>query len=249
MSVVRYLLLCAVSILLWSCNGHGTGNSSGIAKNDTSFLPPDYDYKKLEKTYSGDFGGSDIHLSLRHVNGRHAMGYSLHKGLKRNFYGTMKPDSAGFRFVLSEPGNNEFDGVFDFRLDTATMHLTGKWQPNDIHKTTDKLFVLTQIVDRDLEYVAPYEDSIGVLTFEQTGICTYENYHDEQNKDEPAVMVKGNWIKKDNTFIIDWQPNSVFPSRRTELKIERDVIGDPADSSYRKYIRLGDRKLMENEAG
>src|SRR2546430_2015280 len=88
-----------------------------------------YNYDTLEGAYVGNFGGSDIRIILTHVTGKHATGYNLHKGLRRNINGTMQQTGNTFTFVLNEPGDHPFDGKFSFTIDTITFILSGTWTP------------------------------------------------------------------------------------------------------------------------
>ena len=244
---MRYVILLGLLMLLGACANNNDGSSAAGIKQDTTFLPINYDYKKLEGIYSGDFGGSDIHISLRHVNGRHAMGYSLHKGLKRNFSGSMKQEGNGFRFKLSEPGNNQYDGVFEFFVDTVSFGAKGSWVPNDTRTLTTKNYLLVKAIDSQEEYTPNYTDSIGGLIFEKDGLCTYEVYHEGgEDHQAPKASAKGNWIKKGDVFIIDWEPNSIFQSRRMNLKLEKQYIGDTSEGIYNQYLPLEGRKLFSD---
>lgn len=234
-------------LLLWSCGGPTASKSGGMAKRDSVSVPADYDFRKLEGIYSGDFGGSDIHVSLRHVNGKHAMGYSIHKGLKRNFYGNMRQEANGFSFKLNEPGNNPYDGTFDFVLDTATMTIKGSWKPNDAQKAQAKTYQLTMLIDSLKEYMPVIGDSIGSFTFEDDGRCTYETFEQEELK-IPSVIVNGNWTKHGDDFTIDWEPNSVFASRRSVLKqVVQQRAGRDGESSYNETYYTVDGRKLGNE--
>ena len=242
---MRYaILFCSIALIIGSCTGK-KGKDSSIAKQDTTFLPINYEYKKLEGVYSGEFGGSDIHISLRHVNGRRAVGYSLHKGLKRNFSGSMKLEGAGFRFKLSEPGNNQYDGIFDFLLDTVSFNIKGSWTPNDLKNLTAKNYSLVRIYDTAEQFSPVFNDSLGGLNFNSDGLCSYETYQKENVENQPPpVTARGNWTKKGEELIIDWEPNTIFPSRHSTFKIEKDTAGDLGGA---RYIMLEGRKLYTQE--
>ena len=85
--------------------------------------------EKLKGTYTGDFKGSPIAITLNYISDTHVSGYNVHKGLTRNVTGTIEPTPFGLHLVLNEPGNNQFDGKFDFVIDTTNWLAKGKWTP------------------------------------------------------------------------------------------------------------------------
>jgi hypothetical protein len=211
------VLLCAASILVFSGCRESTKVTSS-EKNDSTTSHAAYNFPHLQGTYRGDFDGSDISLVLRYVSGRHAVGYNTHKGLRRNISGSMQPAAGGFSFKLSEPGDNPYDGVFTFTLDTATLRIKGSWKPANTRNLSTKEFVLK----RDWSDTASveiygniYGDSIGKFEFAKEGLCTYRYYPKGGGQ---LVEVKGNWKLADNVYTIDWSPNTAFPSRRSTFR-------------------------------
>lgn len=170
-----------------------------------------YNYDHLEGTYQGLFDGTDIRIVLRHVNGRHAVGYDLHRGLRRNISGTMQPGPEGFSFTLSEPGDNPYDGVFRFRIDTSTFTLTGNWEPAASQRLTAKNFVLKRVPadtgSIDYPDATSFGDSIGDFHFYPNGLCKYLYYPASGGQQEE---VKGNWSLQQETYTVSWAPNPVF---------------------------------------
>ena len=242
---MRHLtFICCIVFLLFSSCSDKKGQATGAIKQDTTFLPINYDYNKLEGVYQGDFGGSDIHISLRHVNGRHAMGYSLHKGLKRNFSGNMKPGGTGFAFTLREPGNNQYDGVFDFVVDTVSFVAKGNWSPNDKKSLTAKNFTLKRVSDSGYEFTLSFNDSVGGLFLQTTGLCVYETYLNENTPNQPPPEIAhGNWTREGNVVTIEWEQNKIFPSRKTILNVTHEVLGSPPDNTSAEFIMLDGMKL------
>lgn len=225
----------------YACNNEKAAPAVISVPADSMFLPVKYDYTKLEGVYTGGFDGSDIHVSLRHVNGRRAVGYSMYKGVRRNFSGIMQAGGLGFRFRVSEPGNNPYDGVFNFELDTTKFTISGTWTPNDEAKLSTKTYELTRIWDSIDQFTPPVDDSAGAFTFENDGTCLYETYQDSLHS-APQV-VHGNWKKDGDDLLIFWEPNSIFPDKRSVLKGYRNHQDD-GSYSYIEYYMLGDRKLI-----
>lgn len=82
-------------------------------------------------TYSGMFSGSTIVIYLEAVQDGRAMGYNIHRNLKRTLSGTYELESGTslYKFKLLEPGDSEFDGSFEMLIDTLQFNGSGTWVP------------------------------------------------------------------------------------------------------------------------
>lgn len=246
--------LIAVMVLLTSCSE----SKKEETKDKKSNNEPDliFQYDKLEGVYEGDFGGKgDIRIVLRHVTGTHAVGYDLHKGLRRNISGKMNPDGSSFTFRLMEPGDNPYDGEFNFKIDTTTFKLTGNWKPGNNAQLKAKNFTLTRIAG-GLDTTHSYSegmmdimfDTLGAeYHFEENGLLIYRYY--PRDEDEAATQqyeeIKGNWKKTDKEYIIDWQKNTIFPAQRSIFKI----VPYPESEGNYYYLEGEGRKIEPHLAG
>jgi hypothetical protein len=81
------------------------------------------------------------------------------------------------------------------------------------------------------------EDSLGSIQFEDNGSCTYSYYPnaDEKNQVEQILEIQGSWTYKNQLVKINWQPNSVFPSRLLELVILPEEYSLISKSTGRKF--------------
>ncbi len=238
------ILLLAVIVVFASCkNGNETGSTTTVAP---------YDYSQLEGNYRGDFGGGgDIVVSLRHVTERNAVGFDLHKGLRRNISGDIFPAANGFKFVMHEPGDNQYDGIFEFTLDTSSNQITGLWKPSNTASLGKKDYTLKKVKSDTsktaINYDRAFADSIGELHFELEGLCIYRYYPktgDSSGK-EQYREVKGNWKMSDGKYIIDWQKNELFKNKQSIFK----VIKDDNDDNYFKIEGEGRMFYITGEAG
>jgi len=82
-------------------------------------------------TYSGMFSGSTIVIYLETVEDGKAVGYNIHRNLKRPLNGTYEAVSGAsyYKFDLNEPDDNEFDGSFEMMIDTVQFSGNGVWKP------------------------------------------------------------------------------------------------------------------------
>ncbi|MDI9319627.1 MAG: hypothetical protein QM530_04040 [Phycisphaerales bacterium] len=94
------------------------------------------------KIYTGDFAGDPIELSLSNLNDSAVKGISMHKGINSEMSGLRHRSNKGYVYVMKETGNNDYDGVFQFELDTALNLIFGSWQMSDTGKRTAVLYTL-----------------------------------------------------------------------------------------------------------
>lgn len=248
----KQLLLLGLAFILYACNTRPAQPLKIDKQTNNETIS--YDYNRLTGSYEGDFGGTgDIRIVLRHVTGTHAVGYNLHKGLRRNISGKMEPSPNGFTFHLQEPGDNPYDGAFDFSIDTATFTMSGTWTPvNDKNLSAKKYSLTKQTKGTDtarasMDMEGPMLDATGAeYYFQEGGLCICRYYTD---KEDPANKsqyeeIKGNWKKTATEYIIDWQKNTIFPNTRSIFKI---VPYPELEGMY--YLEGEGRKIEPRLAG
>ena len=77
----------------------------------------------------GKFGKNMINIILSDVEEGKASGYSVCAGNYRALKGTAKKKGANsYSFVLNEPGDDQYDGKFEFIIDLSS-NLQGTWTP------------------------------------------------------------------------------------------------------------------------
>lgn len=219
---MRCSALLIFVLLLASCqpSGQNPPATPGVA----TFT--DYDYRRLEGIYQGDFGGAgDIRIILRHVTEKQAVGYNVHQGLKRNLSGTVRHTDSGIVLELHEPGDNPFDGTFILVTDTAAARMKGRWTPANRKELGEKSFTLVRSVvsSGGEEAYSQYEymsDTTGDFNFQPDGLVIYRYYPVDSSgkKAEQYLEIKGNWREDSGRYIIDWQPNTVFPGNRSSFR-------------------------------
>lgn len=76
----------------------------------------------------GDFGDNMINIHLYEITAGNANGYSVCAGNFRPITGTFTNDKkAELVFEMTEPGDDKYDGKFEFTINTENMALSGKW--------------------------------------------------------------------------------------------------------------------------
>jgi len=243
---IKYLFGIATAIIvLFSCNEKTEKivdenvfpeEKEGVNLSDTVLLDT------LEGIYIGDFGGSDIRLIITHVAHNHVVGYDVYKGLRRNLLGKIKKSKDSVNLELFEPGDNEFDGVFTLNISLNSFKGEGEWVSNT-GKISPKFFKFEKLDRENWEWEGDIsnltnanftsvfywvEDSLGSIHFESDGSCNYQYYPstDEEERREQMKEIKGSWSKKGEKIMINWQPNNIFPTRKSTFKMSED------DGSY-----------------
>lgn len=239
---MKYLLAISVLCFLSSCDSKEVNEVTAPTasfENDKVYIPS-YAVNNFEGTYSGSFDNGYIIIEINYVNGKNASGYNLHKGVRRNINGTLQPATNGFHFMLKEPGDNPFDGTFDFIIDTSKFALGGTWIPFDSSRTKSKTLALQK---QPKKVTINYEDELGMwvpatgtystdttLDFDPAGTCEYRFYSKPGDVTSQMNSVRGNYIQVKDTVLIEWQKNSFTPEQKMKMvkrkKILKDAGGD-----------------------
>jgi hypothetical protein len=236
------LYLITGLFVLFSC-----GNNEPITKDEVvvekipaEIQPEDnFDYDTLQGMYIGDFAGSDIRIILNYVSHKNAIGYNIHKGLQRNIMGKVTRSNDSVQMVLSEPGDNEYDGVFTIDFIGDDHEPTGKWVSNS-GEISSKSFKLKKIVEKkeiNYEEVTIYNfahifsqmnDSIGQYYFEKDGLVRLEYYPDNEESREKEQMkeIKGTWSLNNTRVVIKWEQNDIFPNNELLLDVHEEEYGE-----------------------
>lgn len=124
----KILILLLITCSFTGCNNQNkvTDNkNSGSSDAATSILSP------LMGSYVGPFGDNKITVLISRITADSIEGSSVVGGNDRPFTGTYKKENGKFTAIAKEPGDDEYDGVFNFTFDeTQKDLLTGTWAPN-----------------------------------------------------------------------------------------------------------------------
>lgn len=78
----------------------------------------------------GKFGKNKINLALASIEEDSIFGHSVCAGNFRPIKGTVKESAPGiYEIAMSEPGDDQYDGAFDFTIDIDKQELVGNWSP------------------------------------------------------------------------------------------------------------------------
>lgn len=125
----------------------------------------------------GSFGNNMINLAISMVNDNEISGHSVCAGNYRPIKGTIKLNKANpHEVIMEEPGDDKYDGKFQFTLDLTKMELKGNWKPFKSKGNSEKNYVLTK---KEFEY----DPSAGVYPQGSQRLLTeadVENYGVEE---------------------------------------------------------------------
>lgn len=228
-AVTSLLVLC-----LFSCSDNENNNEPIIEKIAADIPEEDiFPYDSLAGMYIGDFAGSDIRLILNYVSSKNAIGYDIHKGLQRNIMGKVQRSGDSVTVTLNEPGDNQYDGTFTLHFIGYDDEVSGEWVSNSgkirpvsfdlkkmrIRQPKDENDITLSNLSEHFGYLGDTLD--GHYQFKNDGLCIYEYYPNQDNEDriEQMITIHGSWSLDGKKVIVEWQPNSRFPERRSEFDI------------------------------
>ncbi len=97
---------------------------------DETFPVADYTQDKILGSYVGSFGKNMINITITDAKEFKASGYSVCAGNYRQIEGTFDlMEDANYTFTLEEPGDDKYDGKFDFALNANEKEIKGSWVP------------------------------------------------------------------------------------------------------------------------
>lgn len=123
----RLIIILLSIVFLYSCAGAGLKNNPHA------------------RTYVGDFAGDPLELSLIDLDDSLVKGVSTHKGIVSEMSGKKSASDKGYTYVMKELGNNPYQGVFQFELDTSLHLIFGSWQTLDTGKRLAVLYTLSPL--------------------------------------------------------------------------------------------------------
>ncbi len=231
-----YFLILAVGATLIACKDKKPPKQEIKIEKVEAEIPEEdtFQYDTLQGLYMADFGGSPIRIALNYVSGTNAIGYDLHKGLQRNIIGSVTRSGDTIQLVLSEPGDNEYDGVFTINFMGIDSKPTGSWVANN-EKIPSQEFNLEKVVfdqDSESEEITMFNfadkfgdmsDTLGEYSFSKDGFVTLKYYPDEDLDwdQQQYEEIKGSWDLQGDKLTINWEPNDIFKGNRLDLTVHK----------------------------
>ncbi len=247
--MLRHLTLILVIALFSACQDPEPITKDVIEIEGIEADIPDADlfnYDTLQGMYFGNFGGSDIRIILNYVSKTNAVGYNIHKGLQRNLSGKVTRNGDSITVFMAEPGDHEFDGVFEMLFIGEGSEPQGTWKSNS-GIISPKEFKLKQVQTSDgrnwdedekitienlHNFFSEAYDTIGEYSFKNDGLVVFSYYPggywtDDAQDDEIARSKKqmkeilGTWSMEGNFVTIAWAPNKVLPKGKMRYEVKQ----------------------------
>lgn len=228
------IILPAVLLsLLFSCGGNNdnpeTESNQGEKKENVKKAY--FDTERLTGMYIGDFGKSTLILQINYAQGKNASGFNIVRGNKRNIKGSIEQKGNFYHFMLNEPGNDEFDGKFEFDIDTTDFSLSGKWIPNNPDKASIKEFTLKRTEKRPInegfkgDWSGHLEEINGTLSIKANSTVTFHGSYYMENHDPEYEIVDltGSYIQEeDGSITVEFSKHKRLKKSQFHLKITMD---------------------------
>jgi len=87
-----------------------------------------------------------INVSIDSITGDKVVGHSVVAGNYRPFSGTLQKEGSIYKFVVKEPGNDKYDGAFQFNIAEGDSIVRGTWKATGSIKIPSRKYELTKRV-------------------------------------------------------------------------------------------------------
>ena len=239
---MRLTLFVFTISMLAACNNKQSATAETVTGTDSLantgidnvVLNTSYDVTKLKGLYSGSFDGTPISISINYVSGKNVSGYNVHKGLKRNVRGTLEPMGSQFKLMLDEPGSNKYDGHFELFVDTGSYKGQGTWEPKNDPDLKKKTFTFARQQKQEYnELATTWNDTLSrTMELKEDGAAIFNYYVGKGTPQEQLESFGGNWQQKKDSILVYWQPNTLFPSRRSGFR----MMYEKAENDTLRYL-------------
>jgi hypothetical protein len=235
----RVLYLAAIALLI-SCGNkskqNDSTNSTDSSNTNSNIIQSNYNPDSLKGEYIGGFGNNTIIIAINYINGKNASGYNILKGNRRNIKGDVENMGDHFKFNLSEPGGDPFDGIFHFNIDTTTLSLEGTWTPYDSVKIKPRKYKLNKRMFKHEDMVGPigmwYLNDLTVqFKPDKTGEAR-GYWYNEKTATSEQVEIPFSWFDEKKAVSIEWGRNNIFLSSKMKFSYEKN--------EYEEMLQSGD---------
>ncbi|MBN8855445.1 MAG: hypothetical protein BGO55_27535 [Sphingobacteriales bacterium 50-39] len=254
---MKRLVLFLSILSCFSCNPSSDKNGGNAAKKEgktvqdtvstalSAIYKPD-SMAQYMGVYSGSFGNDGIiTLVLNYISGRAVSGYDVHKGVRRNVNGEVTPYGDKLHFVLKEPGDNRFDGSFDFLLDTTSRKIEGDWvldvSPTRVVARRVHIALAPMAWDEN-DANNEWKHADTALSF-RNGFCQLVISPAEKDYSSQKVVVRGNYYRKGDSFRLEWEKNPYIAEQLFMVRYWKKALDASGDSVDRLFLHGGGMEL------
>lgn len=108
--------------------------TNGLEKTTTENDETAIYFQYLLGDYSGQFGNKKLQIHIEEIDSINNLvsGWNLVGRNKRPISGSISANDDSFTFSLSEPGDDKYDGIFEFKIYKNSINtIEGQWNSND----------------------------------------------------------------------------------------------------------------------
>lgn len=145
-------------IALSSCNNSSSNTADKNTEKENTGTNTVTAAINILGSYVGEFGDNKITLLITKATADSISGRSVVGGNDRPFIGVVKFMDGKYTITAEEPGDDKYDGSFDFVIDSKQPDkVTGSWKPNNPTATLkEKTYSLQRREFRYLQDVGDY---------------------------------------------------------------------------------------------
>lgn len=241
---MKKILLILIAISIISCK-NDPKKLVNITENVVAIDP----YLDLYGNWVGDFkpskydenasyiSNNKINIVIKKIENNKVFGQSIVAGNIRNLEGELKKSNNSIKFLLKEPGDQKYDGKFQFEFSNDT--LKGKWTANNKKiKVYERNYALSKqkfvynpklMLSKDvmnIDYTSPKIDSISYTddTDHKTYYETEETYRQASNivskLNASTNLIKEKDIKNLKKIDLEILRNTIFARHGYSFKNE-----------------------------
>lgn len=158
-----------------------------------------------------------ITISIDGINGAEVKGHSVVAGNNRPFTGTVKKEGTVYTFALKEPGDDKYDGAFNFSITMGVTTLHGTWNAFGKVRIPKREYSLTKTIflynpnwkmegDRYVDYKnkkkTKYKTTTGGTAEEETYFTTSADIEKYNASTEIITKEQAANLKKGDLFVL-----------------------------------------------
>lgn len=162
-----------------------------------------------------------ISISIDKIKDTLVNGHSIVSGNIRPFHGSLFEDEKGFYFKVSEPGDDKYDGKFEFSILKNDSIINGKWQANEILKIDRRSLKLYKKV---FEYSADNKLSHEFVDWDKSKKVKYKEVDNEKE--------------------YEWEDEEYFTTTEAVLKV--NASKDKITKEFAENLSKADIFILRN---
>jgi YARHG domain len=175
-----------------------------------------------------------INLIIKKIENNRVFAKSIVAGNSRSISGTMDENDGEFQFILNEPGDDKYDGAFDFKIIGDT--LSGTWKSFDkkLHVTGRSFKLVKQKFEYNPKLMLPAEGDYVDYFSQKIDSTSYEYEGKTEYEYAETYRMASDIITKINASTTKLEEIDLKNLKKLELEIIRNTIFARHGFSFKK---------------